>query len=86
MLLDSGTYSLTFQAAQRAGAAQTSFQEIQVLVDGVQVGLVTPLSTNYGSYQTLTFMVTSGFHTVTFTGLDPQGGDNTAFLDDVQIS
>jgi hypothetical protein len=86
LLLDSGTYSLTFQAAQRAGAAQTSFQEIQVLVDGVQVGLVTPLSTNYGSYQTSTFMVTSGFHTVTFTGLDPQGGDNTAFLDDVQIS
>ena len=83
--LDAGTYSLSFLAAQRP-ADQTHYQEIQVLVDGVQVGLVTPSSTTYGSYQTSNFTVTAGTHTIQFVGLNPLGGDNTAFIDEVAIA
>jgi hypothetical protein len=85
VLLDAGSYSITFLAAQRAGAAQTHYQQIQVLLDGAQVGLITPSGTSYSSYQTSTFTVTSGVHVIKFVGLNPQGGENIAFLDEVQI-
>ena len=83
--LDAGSYSLSFQAAQRAGSARAHYQEIQVLVDGAQVGLFTPASSQYGLCQTANFTVTAGPHTIKFVGLNPLGGDNTAFIDDVQI-
>jgi len=82
VIMPAGTYVLTFLAAQRNGDAQ----EIQVQVDGVTVGQVTPPSTSYSSYQTPSFTVAAaGTHTVEFTGLDPLGGDNTAFIDEVSI-
>jgi uncharacterized protein YabE (DUF348 family) len=84
--LDAGTYSLTFQAAQRAGSYQAHYQKLQVLVDGAQVGVVTPTSTQYGLYQTSNFTVTAGPHTVEFIGQNPLGGDNTAFVDQVAIA
>jgi len=83
--LDAGSYSLSFQAAQRAGSAQAHYEEIQVLVDGAQVGLFTPASSQYGLCQTSNFTVTAGPHTIKFVGVSPLGGDNTAFVDDVQI-
>jgi uncharacterized protein YabE (DUF348 family) len=86
LYLNAGTYSLSFQAAQRGGRSQAHYQEIQVLVDGAQVGLVTPASTQYGLCQTPNFTVTAGTHTVRFVGLNPLGGDNTAFVDQVAIS
>ena len=85
LYLDAGTYSLSFLAAQRGGSSQLHYQEFQVLVDGVQVGSITPASTSYFSYQTPSFTVTAGVHTVQFLGLNPAGGDNTAFIDQVQI-
>jgi hypothetical protein len=81
--MDSGTYTLSLQAAQRAG--QKQYQEIEVLVDGTQVGTITPTGTSYNAYQTSSFTVTAGMHTIQFVGLDPQGGDNTALMDEVQI-
>ena len=42
--LDADTYNLSFLAAQRA-KYQTQSQQIEVLVDGAQVGLITPSST-----------------------------------------
>jgi uncharacterized protein YabE (DUF348 family) len=84
--LAAGAYSLTFQAAQRAGSYQAHYQTLQVLVDGGQVGLVTPISTQYGLYQTANFTVTAGPHTITFIGQNPLGGDNTAFVDQVTIA
>ena len=86
VFLDAGAYGISFQAAQRSGKSQSSYQEIQVLVDGAQVGLVTPTSTNFGAYQTSTFTVAAGTHVIEFAALDPQGGDNTAFLDSVAIA
>jgi hypothetical protein len=82
--LNAGTYNLSFLAAQRAG--QSHYQEIEVLVDGTQIGTVIPNSTAYGLYETSSFTVTvGGLHTVQFVGLNPLGGDNTAFIDDVQF-
>jgi len=85
--LDAGTYTLTFEAAQRSGTAQTYYQQLSVLIDGVQVALITPSSTKYSTYQVSSLLVsTSGMHTIKFVGLDPKGGSNTAFLDCVQMA
>jgi hypothetical protein len=81
-----GTYSISFLAAQR-GNYQYSHQTIQVRVDGDVVGTFTPPDTNYSAYNTASFTVTAGAHTITFAGLDPDGGDkdNTAFIDQVLL-
>jgi hypothetical protein len=85
LYLDAGTYQLSYLAAQRA-IYQSAYQEIQVLVDGAQVGLINPVNNLYGSYKSSTFAVTTGIHTIEFLGMDPQGGDNTAFIDQVTLS
>ena len=82
--LSSGEYSISFDAAQRA-ISQSQYQEIEVLVDGSVVAMTEPSSTSYGLCQTPLFSVSAGPHTIEFLGLNPQGGDNTAFLDDVQV-
>jgi hypothetical protein len=79
-----GTYRLTFSAAQRANA-QASRQDFRVLVDGVAVGTFTPSGTGYSNL-TATFTVSAGSHTIAFQGLDSAGGDNTAFVDNVQMT
>ncbi len=83
--LDAGTYQLSFVAAQDT-TDQTNYQEIEVLVDGVAYGTIQPLTTSYASYQSSTFAVPAGAHTIELLGVDPLGGDNTAFLDEVSIS
>jgi len=82
--LAAGTYTLTFAAAQR-GNVQASSQTFQVLVDGIAVGTFTPAGTSYSTFVTGNFTVTAGAHTIQFVGLDPNGGDNTAFIDNVQL-
>jgi hypothetical protein len=79
-----GTYSLTFSAAQRANY-QASSQTFAVEVDGVVVGTFTPTGTSYASYTTGSFTLSAGLHTITFVGLDPDGKDNSAFIDQVQL-
>ena len=82
--LSAGTYTLDFLAAQRAnyGGAQS----FEVLVDGVVVGTFANLSTSYTPLSTAPFTVTAGLHTITFQGLDPNGGDDTAFIDQVSLN
>src|SRR5262249_44799543 len=83
--LAAGSYQISFQAAQRGNWNQGG-QTFEVLVDGNVVG--TPFSPANSSYATLTttsFTVTAGSHTITSQGLNPNGGDNTAFIDQVQI-
>ena len=46
---------------------------------------VTPSGTSYALYQTPTFTVPAGTHTIELLGLDPEGGDNTALVDQVTI-
>ena len=79
-----GTFSISFSAAQRA--SNFSSQTFQVLVDGVIVGIFNPISTSYTSFTTTNFIVTAGSHTVTFAGIDPDGQDNTVFIDMVRLN
>jgi hypothetical protein len=80
-----GSYTLTFEAAQRA-MFQSSHQDLSILLDGVVIGTFTPSSISYQSITTSAFAVTAGTHTITFQGLDTAGGDNTAFIDQVSLT
>jgi hypothetical protein len=82
--LNAGSYTLSFSAAQRA-TYQSSSQTFQVLIDGVAVGSFTPASTSYATLTTSVFTLTAGVHTIGFAGLNPHGGDNTAFIDQVNL-
>ena len=83
--LDAGVYNLSFLAAQRVNF-QTQAQEIEVLIDGSEVGLVVPAGTAYGACQTWNFTVAAGQHTVELLGMSPSAADSTAFIDEVAIS
>jgi hypothetical protein len=80
-----GSYTLSFSAAQRGNNGPSS-QTLQVLIDGSVVGTITPGGTGYAIYSTSSFAVTAGAHTIKFLGLNPNGGDNTAFIDQVAIA
>jgi hypothetical protein len=57
-----------------------------VQIDGAVVGTFTPASTSYANFTTTVFTLAAGVHTVGFVGLDPNGGDNTAFVDQVALT
>jgi hypothetical protein len=80
-----GIYTLSFNAAQRQNV-QFSFQQLQVLIDGNVVETFTPGGTSYTAHTTPRFAVTPGSHTITIAGTDPDGQDNTAFVDGVQLT
>jgi hypothetical protein len=83
--LAAGTYAIGFSAAQRGngGGAQT----FQVVVDGKIVGEFNSLTgTSYTALATSTFTVAAGSHTISFQGTNINGGDNTAFIDNVSIT
>jgi hypothetical protein len=80
-----GTYSISFNAAQRGNGGGN--QTLQVLVDGKVVGTFNNLSgTAYTTLTTSSFTVTAGTHTVTIQGTNLNGGDNTAFIDQVALT
>jgi serine/threonine-protein kinase len=79
-----GSYTLSFQAAQRV-KFQDSSQTFQVWVDGNLVDTFTPLATTYKLYTTRSFNVAAGAHSIKFVGINPNGGENTAFIDQVRI-
>jgi hypothetical protein len=79
-----GTYQITFLAAQRSGNSHP--QNFNVLVDGVVVDTFQPPGTVYQLRTTPVFTVGAGTHLITFQGVNSGGGDNTAFLDAVEIA
>ncbi len=83
--LDADTYNLSFLAAQRA-KFQSQSQGIEVLVDGAQIGLITPSNTTYTLYETSNFTVAAGVHTIQFLGMSPSTADSTALIDQVAIA
>ena len=86
LVLPAGTYEITFSAAQR-GNVQASAQTFQVLIDSTVVATFNNLTgTSYTALITSSFTVGAGSHTLTFQGTDLAGGDNTVFIDQVQIS
>ena len=80
-----GNYTINFLAAQR-GNFNSSTQNFQVLIDGNPVGTFTPSSASYQNFSSTVFQVDAGAHSITFTGLNSNGGDNTAFIDNVSVA
>ena len=80
-----GTYNVSFLAAQRAND-QAVGQQIEVVVNNQQVGVIAPVGTGYRLYETQDFTLPSGTYTVQFIGLNPKNGDSTALLDEMTMA
>jgi polygalacturonase len=83
LVFPAGAWTVSCLAGQWAG--NSSSQSIQVLVDGVPVGTFTPADVNYAPFTSDSFTVTAGAHTVSFVGIDPDGQENIAFLDEASV-
>jgi hypothetical protein len=77
-----GTYSLTFEAAQRGVNGGETFN---VLVDGQVVGSFRPGGTSYSTFATYNFALSAGSHTIEFLGAGSAGGKGTALIDNVRL-
>jgi hypothetical protein len=84
MTLNTSTYVLSFRAVQRV-AWQQSWQVVRVRVDGAIVGTFIPTNSVYEEFTSSAFAVTAGSHLVVIEGVNPNGGDNTAFIDQVTV-
>src|SRR5262245_63408752 len=62
--------------------------QLPVTVNRYVAGTFTPPGTGYTAYNTASFTVTAGSHTIRFVGTDPAGADkdNTAFIDQVRVN
>jgi len=82
-LITGTNYTISFLAAERPGNAQSW----NVTVNGAVIASFNPESsaTSYVDY-TATFTATAATETLAFVGTDLAGGDNTIFIDDVQIA
>jgi glucose/arabinose dehydrogenase len=81
--LSAGSYTLSFQAAQRGNSNPGGPQTVRVFLDGTALGDFTPDGTAYQTFA-VNFTVGQGAKTVTFQGLG--SGDSTALLDNVQVA
>ena len=80
--LTSGTtYTISYLAARRGGQNQTW----NIVIDGNVIKTNTSAPASYTPY-TATFTATATFHTLSIVGTNLNGGDNTVFIDNVQIS
>ncbi len=79
-------YTVTFAAAQR-NYQQNGGQTWNVTINGKVVGSFAPprSATSYTNYLA-SFTATAPSQTLAFVGTDTHGGDNTVFLDNVQIA
>ena len=84
LILDEGTYTLSFHAAQRLNFG-TPIQQIQILVDGVSLGIFQPSSSGAYEYFETTFAVpVGGAYVLELKGLvSPQ--DTTVLVDDLRL-
>lgn len=73
----------TFSAAQRGNYG--GIQGINVLLDSVVIGSLTPIGFSYLDYTTTLVSVLAGSHTLTFVGMN-LSGDNTAFIDNLRVT
>jgi hypothetical protein len=78
----SGSYTLTFEAAQRSNFGGR--QDFAVRLDDVVVGVFEPVGYRYREMR-VTFVASAGTHTLEFIGIDTVGGDNTAFVDKIRL-
>lgn len=82
------TYTISFMASQRqtVGSGSQAGQTFDLRVDGTTIASFAPpqSSASYGTY-TATFTATQASHTISFVGTDHNSGDNTVFLDNIQV-
>lgn len=74
-------YTISYLAAQRGSQ---SGQTWNLVLDGNVIQSNPAGSTSFTSYSA-TFTATAGLHTLAFVGTNLAGGDNTVFIDNVQI-
>ena len=77
-----GVYTLMLSAAQSGN--NLSPQTLQVLVDGVTAGTVSPSGTGYQSFTIQFGLKDTGQHTITFQGM--QASANTVLIDAISAS
>jgi hypothetical protein len=86
-----GHYVFTFFAAQRGNLASAQRIRLRVSRAGASNGPVstqefTPAGAAYERFSSAPIFMSSGPHVVELAGLNPLGGDNTAFVDDVSAT
>jgi hypothetical protein len=79
------TYRVDFSAAQQGNVADQQ-EDFLVQIDGRAVGNFKPSGTDFADLQTSAFTVSTGSHTLRFTGIGSVGNDNTALIDQVRIA
>jgi RHS repeat-associated protein len=79
-------YVITFSSIQRTNCCNTGGQDIGVYIDDIQLATFHPSGSAYTEYSTPVFTTSTGTHTIKFAGLNPLGGDHTAFIDNVRIT
>jgi hypothetical protein len=79
-----GRYRISFKAAQRIYQGVNS-QELEIRIDGAVLAVVKPAGASFAAYSTQSFVIAAGQHQLKIAGLNPLGGDHTAFLDEVKI-
>ncbi|HWX55736.1 MAG TPA: RHS repeat-associated core domain-containing protein [Verrucomicrobiae bacterium] len=79
------SYTVSFQAAQR-GNVSNGGQDFDVYLDSTLLATFKPAGTNYAVLSTPAFTTAAGAHTLKFVGRNSAGGDNTAFIDAVQVT
>lgn len=85
MVLTAGAYTLSFSAAQRGNLP--SAETFSVLIDGVVVGTFNNLTgTGYATLTTSSVNLAAGMHALAFQGTNLNGGDNTVFIDNLQLN
>ena len=84
LTLSAGSYTLSFQAAQRWCCVAPYVQPVRVSLDGSQIGLVSPASTSFGLISISFSVAATGAHTLSFSGTD--ASDKTTFIDNVSLT
>ncbi|MES2657608.1 MAG: DUF642 domain-containing protein [Verrucomicrobiota bacterium] len=74
-------YTISYLAARRGGQNQTW----NIVIDGNVIKTNTSAPASYTLY-TATFTATAAFHSLSILGTNLNGGDNTVFIDNLQIS
>ncbi len=85
-VVGSNTYYLLFKAAQRKQGNNLNTQKFQLLVDGNAIQSFSPVSMAYDGFASIGFTLDEGCHEICLLGLNPNGGDHTALIDDLRLS
>ena len=76
------TYTLSWMAASRSGQVNP----YSVQVDGTTLGTFSTANTAWQPFSAALNITNSGYHSISFIGLNPAGGDNSVGLDDLSIT